>query len=51
MEILQLVKKGDLINILEKFHVYNITLPENQTLLKNIIQNQKTETIILNMTY
>ena len=39
MEILQVVKKGDLMNVLEKFHVYNTTRPGNQTNSKRTVQN------------
>jgi len=42
MEILQVVKKGDLINILEKFHVYNTTCPANQINEKYTTKSKET---------
>jgi hypothetical protein len=41
-EILQVVKNGDLMNILEKFYVYNTTRPGNQTNEKYTTKSKKT---------
>ena len=42
MEILQVVNKGDLISILETFHVYNTTHPGNQNNEKYTTEYKKT---------